>query len=541
MTIRRLHRSLALLGCLTILLAAQTPDAQAHGVAKRQHALSLVNPPVHDANFTHFGWVNPAAPKGGRMRLRATGSFDTLNAFTIKGSPAAGLLLIYDTLMASSLGEPSTEYGLVAEWVSHPADYSSATFGLRPSARFHDGTPITPDDVVFSLQAVKAASPRYGLYFQDVVKAEKTGASEVTFRFAAKGNRELPHIIGSLPVLPRHFWQARGADGKPRDPAVATMEVPLGSGPYRIADVDPGRSITYARVTDWWAKDLPVSRGQWNFDTLAYVYYRDRTPAFEGFKSGEIDFWPENSAKGWATGYDIEPVQAGHIKRELIASKDIATMQGFVFNLRRRQFADARVREAFNLAFNFEWFNKHMFYDQYARVGSYFENSDMKASGLPKGRERALLESVHGLVPHDLFTQPWHNPVNVDPGDFRKHMRRAAQLLAQADGRCARACSPAGTATSWKRSSFSSSRISSASCSPTRPNSSDWACGSPSARSTARSTAAVSTASSSISSSRAFASRCHRATSSANTGDRRQPTERGPATSWGSRTRQSMH
>ncbi len=425
------HRIAAALACIAAL-SAFTRVAHAGGAGQRHHALSLVDPPAHGPDFRHFDWVNPNAPKGGRMRLRATGSFDTLNPFTIKGSPASGLLLVYDTLMASSLAEPSAEYGLVAEWVSHPQDYSSATFGLRPAARFHDGKPVTPEDVVFSLQAVKAASPRYALYFQDVVTAEKTGANEVTFRFAAKGNRELPHIIGSLPVLPRHYWQAKGPDGIPRDPALATMDVPLGSGPYRIADVDPGRSITYRRVADWWAKDLPVSRGQWNFDTIAYVYYRDRTPAFEGFKSGEIDFWPENSAKGWATGYDIDPVRAGHIKRELIPSKDIATMQGFVFNLRRRQFADPRVRQAFNLAFNFEWFNKNMFYDQYTRVGSYFENSQMKATGLPQGRELEMLDALRADLPPALFDREWRNPVNVHAGDFRNHMRQAARLLVEA-------------------------------------------------------------------------------------------------------------
>lgn len=420
--------------CLAVVSALTLAAA---GLARadeteRRHALSLVGTPKMPPDFKHFPWVDPDAPKGGIVRYRAVGTFDSLNRYAIKGNPAAGLSLIYDTLMTSSLDEPSTEYGLIAAWVSHPADFSSATFGLRPEARFHDGAPITPEDVIFTLDAIKAANPRYALYYQNVLRAEKTAPGEVTFRFDVKGNRELPLIVGSMPVLPRHFWQQKDAKGEARDLARGTLEAPLGSGPYRIASVDaPGR-ITYVRVPDWWAKDLPVARGQWNFEEIRYIYYRDRSPAFEGFKVGDTDFWYESSAKGWATQYDVDAVKRGLIKRDLLETREIATMQGFVFNQRRKTFQDPRVRQAFNLAFNYEWANQAMFFGQYKRVGSYFENSELAARGLPEGRELEILETVRKALPPEVFTKPYANPVNAAPEDFRRHMGQASRLLADA-------------------------------------------------------------------------------------------------------------
>ena len=398
----------------------------------RRHALSLIGEPAEPADFAHFKWVDPKAPKGGRLRLRGIGTFDTLNRFATRGNPALRLDLLYATLMTESLDEPSTEYCLICAWVSHPADYSSVTFGLRPEARFDDGRPITPEDVAFTLDAVKAASPRFALYYKNVVKAEKTGDSQVTFTFDQPGNRELPHIVGSLPVLPRHWWTGRDDKGEVRDLSRGTLEVPLGSGPYRIKSVDPGRTIVYARVADWWAKDLAVSRGQWNFDELAVIYFRDRTPAFEAFKTGEIDFWPESSAKGWATGYDFDAVSRGLVEKHAIEWRQINGMQGFAFNLRRKHLQDPRVRHAFNLAFNYEWANKNMFFDQYRRLGSYFENSELKATGLPTGAELAILEPLRAELPEEVFTTEYKNPVNKTPEDFRRHMARAHKLLSEA-------------------------------------------------------------------------------------------------------------
>lgn len=418
------------LGAVLLMLLGLTSASFA--AEQHRHALSLVGDPVEPPGFKHFSWVNPDAPKGGTIRLRSIGSFDTLNFFAAQGAPAQGLYLINDTLMANSLNEPSAEYGLIAEWVSYPNDFSSVVFGLRPEARFHDGHPITPEDVVFSLDALKKTGPRFALYYKNVVKAEKTGPHEVTFRFDVKGNRELPQIVGSMPVLPRHYWEGKDDKGQPRDLARGTMEVPLGSGPYRIISVDAGRRITYGRVADWWAKDLPVSRGQWNFDELSFIYYRDRLPAFESFKTGETDFWPESSAKSWATGYDIDPVKQGQLKLETFATRDLQSMQGFAFNLRRKQFRDVRVRRAFNLAFNFEWANKSMFFDQYRRTSSYFDNSELKASGPPSAEEKEILEPLHDALPPEVFTKAYSNPVNSGPEDFRKHMREAAHLLADA-------------------------------------------------------------------------------------------------------------
>ncbi len=428
-TKRSTGHGLLALAMAALALAPAHPGAAA---APRHHALSLVGEPKFGPDFKHFDWVDPDAPKGGTVRQWALGSFDSLNAFSVRGSPATGLGLIYDTLMTTSPDEASTEYGLVAKWVSFPEDFSTVTFGLRPEARFHDGTPIGPEDVVFSLEALKKAHPHYNAYYRNVLRAEKTGEHEVTFTFDQKGNRELPQIVGQLPVLPRHFWQAKGPNGEMRDLSRSGLEVPLGSGPYRIKSVDAGRSIVYARVDDWWARDLPVSKGQWNFDELVFTYFRDRVPAFEAFKAGTIDFWRETSAKSWATAYDFEAVRRGQVKKEEIAVKTVTPMQAFVFNARRKQFQDPRVRRAFNLAFDFEWMNRNLFYDQYKRTESYFGNSELEATGLPSGRELEILKEIEKEVPPEVFTTEWKNPVNTTPEDQRNNLRQAARLLADA-------------------------------------------------------------------------------------------------------------
>jgi len=415
-----------------LVLMIGPPAVSASDKLTKHHALSLIDTPRHRPDFTHFDWVNPNAPKGGRVRQWALGTFDSLNQFPVKGSAAAGLALIYDSLMTSSPDEPSTEYGLIAEWVTYPEDFSSATFQLRPGARFHDGRPILPEDVIFSLGAIKTASPNYAYYYKNVVKAEKTGDHRVTFSFDVKGNRELPMIIGELPIVPKHFWEGMGANGEARDLGKSTLEVPLGSGPYRIREVDAGRTITYERVKDWWAKDLPASKGQWNFDEIRFVYFRDRVPAFEAFKSGQLDFWRESSAKAWATAFDFDAVKRGLVKMERFPVATVAPMQAFAFNIRRPQFQDVRVRRAFNLAFDFEWANKNLFYDQYVRVGSYFDNSELKATGLPTGRELEVLNEIRSQVPAEVFTTQWKNPLNASPEDARKHLSAATKLLAEA-------------------------------------------------------------------------------------------------------------
>lgn len=432
------RRTATLLTILTLALGAAAgvllcAGAPALAEETRHHALSLVGEPQYGPEFEHFDWVNPNAPKGGTVRVSSIGSFDSLNPFSIKGEVASGVAgLVYDTLMATSLDEPSTEYGLVAEWVSYPEDYSSATFKLREGARFHDGKPITVEDVIFSLQTLKNSHPLFNLYYKNVVSAEQTGERQVTFTFDMKGNRELPQILGQLYILPKHFWEAKGRYGEARDASKTTMEPPLGSGPYRIKDVKAGREVTFERVDDYWAKDLPARRGLYNIDTIRFIYFKDNTPAFEAFLSGLIDYRIESSANYWATRYNTEAVKAGRIKKEELKDGGVAPMQAFVFNTRRKQFADPRVRRALNLAFNFEAMNKSLFYGSYIRVGSYFDNSELAATGLPKGRELELLNQFKDRVPPEVFTEEWHNPKNESPGDFRKNLRKAMSLMQQA-------------------------------------------------------------------------------------------------------------
>src|SRR6185295_5578194 len=427
MTLLRLATAVA----LAALLAA--PAAMAEDAPVQHHALSLIGEPKYKADFKHFDFVNPDAPKGGLVRMAEIGSFDSLNPILYKGESAGGLGLVYENLMSDSLDEPSTSYGLIAEWASYPPDYSSVTFKLRDEARWHDGTKITPDDVIFSLEANKAANPRMGLYYKNVSRAEATGDNEVTFYFDVKNNRELPMIMGQLTILPKHWWTGKDASGNPRDTMKTTLEPPLGSGPYRIKEVKPGRSISYERVADYWGKDLPVNAGQWNFDTIRFEYYRDETVAFESFKAGNLDYWQETSAKNWATAYDFAAVRDGLVKRQEVALERTQPMQCFVLNLRRPQFADRRVRQAFNLAFDFEWANKNLFYGQYARVGSYFQGSELATpQKLPEGRELEILNDVKDGVPPEVFTEVHTNPVNDTPDSMRGNLRNAAMLLKEA-------------------------------------------------------------------------------------------------------------
>ena len=421
-----------LLGLAASLASAQDAP-QARDALQRHHAVSLIDAPKYPADFKHFDYVNPDAPKGGLVRMADIGSFDSLNPILYKGEAAAGLGLIYETLMQDSLEEPSTSYGLIAEWASYTPDFSSVTFKLRDEARWHDGKPITTEDVIYSLDVNKQANPRMGLYYKNVAKAETTGPNEVTFTFDVKGNRELPMIMGQLTILPKHYWTGKDKDGNQRDPLKTTLEPPLGSGPYRIKHVTPARTISYERVADYWGKDLPVNRGQWNFDELRFDYYRDDTVAFEGFKAGGLDFHTESSAKNWATAYDFAAVRDGYVKRQEVPVERAQPMQCFVLNFRRPQFQDRRVRQVFNLAFDFEWANKNLFFGQYARVGSYFEGTELAApKELPQGRELEILNEVKDQVPPEVFTTVHANPVNASPDDFRNNLRKAVALLKEA-------------------------------------------------------------------------------------------------------------
>jgi microcin C transport system substrate-binding protein len=399
-----------------------------------RHATSLNEEPKYPADFTRFDYVNPDAPKGGVVRLSDTGGFDTLNPILARGNPAPGLGLVYETLMTSSLDEVSAMYGLIADAMKYPDDFSSVTFRLRPEAKWHDGQPITPEDVVWSFEKLIELNPPQKFYYQHVTKAEVTGEHEVTFTFDQTGNRELPHIVGQLLILPKHWWEGTDANGKQRSIANATLEPPLGSGPYRVDRVVAGKTMVYRRVDDYWGKDLPVSIGQDNFDELRYEVFLDETVAFEAFKADVYDWRDENSAKRWATQYDIPAVRNGHIVKEELenAYRDNGVMVGFIPNLRRPLFQDWRVRRALNFAFDFETLKRTLFYGQYERINSFFYGTDLAASGLPQGQELEILEGVKDQVPASVFTTEYVNPVGGDPQKERENLRQALTLLQEA-------------------------------------------------------------------------------------------------------------
>ena len=421
-----------LLKLATLAPAAKLVGIQMAHAEDREfrHALTLFKDIKYPAGFKHFDYVNPAAPKGGRVRFGLVGSFDNLNPYTFKGE--AGSAVINDTLLTSSLDEPSTEYGLVASEVWHPEDRSMVVYRLRPEARFQDGTPITPDDAIWSMQALRDANPFYNSYYKNIAKAEQTGEHEVTFTFSQKGNRELPLITGQLPVLSRAWWTGKDAKGKQRNIQETSFEVPLGSGAYVADEVKLGTSIRMKRVADYWGKDLAVNVGQNNFDTIEYIYFRDANVAFEAFKGDQYDWRTESSSKMWATGYDFPAVKNGKVVLEKIKLKQVEGMQAWALNLRRNKFQDARVRQALNLAFDFEWANQNLFYGQYTRSRSYFNNSEMEAKGLPSEAELALLNPLRDQLPAEVFTAEYANPLNDTPQNKRKNLRQAAKLLADA-------------------------------------------------------------------------------------------------------------
>jgi len=399
-------------------------------------ATSLIDSPRYPAGFAHFDYVNPDAPRGGVARLAGSSpTFDTLNPILPKGVQADGLGLVYQTLMMQPFDQLdiSAQYPEIAEALKFPADYSSVTYRINPAAKWQDGQPITAEDVKWSFDQLVALNPSQRFYYQHVTKAEVTGPNEVTFTFDESGNRELPQIVGQLLVLPKHWWQGSDAKGKKRNIADSTLEPPLGSGPYKVADINPGRSITYQRVPDFWGKDLNTNVGTNNFDQIKYEYYRDLDVEFEAFKAGEFDFWSENEAKRWATGYDFPALKAGKVKKELVNLEQTSgVMVGFVPNLRRRLFEDVRVRRALNYAFDFEDLNRTIFFNQYQRINSFFYGLPIGWKGLPKGKELEILNGVRDEVPPQVFTQEYKNPVGGDPEKERADLRKAVELFQEA-------------------------------------------------------------------------------------------------------------
>ena len=423
------------LGVAAGLPAVAPARAQsAAGEPAWRHALSLFGDIKYPADFKRFDYVNPDAPKGGVARLISIGTFDNFNTAVagVKGSLAPAATLINETLMTRSQDEVAAQYGLLAEAAVHPDDFAWVIYRLRKEARWHDGKPVTPDDVIFSIDVLKKYSPMYGSYYRHVVKTEKTGERDIKFTFDAPGNRELPTIVGELPVLPKHYWQGTDGEGRKRDISATTLEKPLGSGPYRIKEFVAGRSIALERVKDYWGANLPARVGQNNFDEMRFEFFRDNTVALEAFKADQADWISENSAKQWATAYDFPAVTEKRVVKEEFPINDSGRMQGFVLNLRRDQFKDARLRRAFNYAFDFEEMNKQLFYGQYKRINSYFEGTELASSGLPEGEELQILETIRDKVPADLFTTPWVNPVGGNPEAVRANLRESARLLKEA-------------------------------------------------------------------------------------------------------------
>jgi microcin C transport system substrate-binding protein len=397
------------------------------------HGLSLFGDVKYPANFPHFDYVNPAAPKGGLVRQTAIGTFDNFNMVVAGVKGAIGAIgEIYEALTVSSLDEVSTQYGLLAEAMSYPADYSSVTYRLRKEAKWHDGKPVTPDDVIFSLEAFKKYHPFYSAYYRHVTKAEKAGPRDIKFTFDAPGNRELPQILGQLTVLPKHYWQGKDSAGKPRDISATTLEPPISSGPYKIKSFVPGRTIVLERVKDYWGNGININVGRNNFDELRYEYFRDSTVALEAFKGDQIDWRSENSAKNWATAYDFPAVTEKRVVLEEFPNRSVGIMQAFAFNIRRDKFKDPRVRRAMNFAFDFEEMNRQIFFGQYTRIASYFEGTELASSGLPQGRELEILETVRDGVPPEVFTTEYTNPVGGTPEKVRANLREGLRLLKSA-------------------------------------------------------------------------------------------------------------
>jgi microcin C transport system substrate-binding protein len=424
------------LGAATSLSGAGAAQAQsATNEPIWRHALSTFGDIKYPADFKRYDYVNPDAPKGGTVRLFELGTFDNFNIVIdgLKGSLASGVGQTIQSLTTRSLDEASTAYGLLAEAAAYPDDFSYVIYRLRAVARWHDGKPVTPEDVIFSFEALKKNSPMYSAYYRHIVKCEKAGERDIKFTFDAPGNRELPMIAGEVPVLPKHWWEGNDAQGQKRDIAATTLEMPLGSGPYRIKEFSAGRSIVLERVTDYWAKDVAPSIGQDNFDLIRYEFFRDDTVGLEAFKADQLDWFSERSGKQWAVAYDFPAVREKRVIKEKFPDLSSGRMQGFAFNLRRPLFADVRVRRAFNYAYDWEESDRQLSSGEYHRDSSFFDGiPELTATGLPEGQELQILETVRDKVPAELFTVPYKNPVGGNPEAARSNLREATRLLKEA-------------------------------------------------------------------------------------------------------------
>ncbi|RMD47473.1 MAG: ABC transporter substrate-binding protein [Alphaproteobacteria bacterium] len=423
----------ALIAALPLIGAAPAAAEDAGEKIITSHGISAFGDLKYPADFKHFDFVNPDAPKGGTFSSRGTGAsvtFDSLNPFILKGVPAQGLGLMYDSLLSGSPDEPDAAYGYIARSITYPESRQWVIFDLRPEARFQDGVPITAEDVVWTFNTLMTKGhPAYRILYKDVEKVEALGPHRVKFTFRKGVNtRDLPMTVGGMSILPKHYWEAEG-----RDFTATTLEPPVGSGEYRPVEVDPGRRIKYCRIPDYWAKDLPAHVGTMNFDCYTFEYFADTTAAFEAFKAGAYLFHEEFFSKLWATAYDFPALRKGWVKREVLPDGRPSGTQGFWINLRREKFRDIRTRKALDYLFNFEWSNKTLFYGLYKRTDSFWENSDMQAEGLPGPEELALLEPFRDQLPPEVFTEPAYSPpvLRPVPAD-RAALRKASKLLDEA-------------------------------------------------------------------------------------------------------------
>ncbi len=410
---------------LLLVLSLLSLNLLAQSSKTGSHAVSIHGKPKYSDNFKHLAYVNPNAPKGGKVVLGALGSFDNLNPFIIKGESGDGIGNIYDTLTASTLDEKSVEYGLLAERIHYDDTRRWVAFTLRKEARWHDGKPVTPADVIWTFNAlVEKGAPFYRVYYKNVKSVTQTAPRVVRFDFST-ANHELPLILGQLVILPKHYWATR-------DFSKTTLKAPLGSGPYKIKNVRPGKSITYERMPDYWGRNVPIKKGFDNFDEIRYDYYKSLDIIREALRSGKIDFLNENNSKAWATSYDITAVKNGLLKKSLIPDKNPQGVQGFVFNIRKNIFKDRRVRAALAYAFDFEWSNRVLFYNAYTRANSYFNNSELSAKGLPSPAELKILKPYKGRIPDEVFTQVYTPPQTDGSGNIRANLRKATALLNEA-------------------------------------------------------------------------------------------------------------
>ncbi len=389
------------------------------------HAIAMHGEPKYLKDFENVEYINPNAIKGGSIVRSAIGTYDSFNPFILKGTSAAGIGALYETLTTGSSDEAFTEYGLLAETIEWPDDRSWVSFTLRNKAYWHDGKKITADDVVWTFNTLmEKGHPFYKYYYGDVKEVVKEQENKVRFNFTTNTNKELVLIVGQLPVLPKHYWENKNFEE-------TSLEIPIGSGPYKIKSFDSGRSITYELDKNYWGfgASIPIKIGKDNFGSIRYDYYKDRGIEREAFKSGEIDFFSENSSKEWATAYDINAVNEGLIKKELISHENPQGMQGFAFNIRKDKFKDRRVRKALSYAFDFEWSNKNLFFDAYKRTDSFFENSELASSGLPSKEELNYLNPYFDVLPKEIFTEVYRNPVTDGSGYMRMQLQEASKLL----------------------------------------------------------------------------------------------------------------